>query len=147
MVEIRCRYGLQNCGQKDTTMLLRESPQEKGVQIWLSNNNKTISDAKKPSIVNRLEEEPAGAWWTLGDTVLLRGNRNEVMAVYNSVPKWEEGKPRLRKPAKVLEGNEGFFFDLLNIGWWSRKTGVQKAGITLTPIAVGLAISKGLDWW
>lgn len=116
---------------------------QKGVRTWLSNSSKRIPESRRNSILNRLEKEPKGAWPTLGDTVLIEGSRDEVTALYNSVPEWKKGKPRLHKPVKVLEGNEGFFFDLLNISWWDRRTSVEKAAVALAPIAaVGLVTTQ-----
>jgi len=111
-----------------------------GFRAWLSNNSGTTTEHELRELNKRIEgsfEVPQ----SLNDVAIIEATPEQAEKVAESEV--------VTTPERVMRITRDpiWVFDLLDIGWWERRSGVEKAGVVLTSIAVGLAVTKALEWW
>jgi len=118
----------------------------RGARAWISNRSKRLTEAEVRQLARRLPERTVEeiVYRTPGDQAIVempKEMRGELKAAF------EHFQDKPERLSRIAEGEQGWVFNLLNIGWWERRSSVEKAGIVLVPIAAGLAVTKALEWW
>jgi len=112
-----------------------------GVRVWFSNTGRRyLTDKEWEWLQNQLAGDVPGVFRNVVDNAIVEGPERKVDRMVKGIGYVDERY-------NEITGDVEAIFDLLEISWWERQTTVVKAGIVLTPIAVGAAITKALEWW